>query len=563
MCSHYLLRINLQAMKFIKFLVFIYLLSGSFTGSAFTHADTLRGSNGLGRNWWDVRRYQLYVKFDTGTGNISGNNSMLFKVSATPRDSMQIDLQEPLLLDSVLLVPSIYSGRVQRVELAREGNVWWLKFPFSQLQMDSSAILMMFYHGKPQKAKNPPWDGGVTWKRDSAGLPFASVSCQGLGASIWWPCKDAQWEEPEDGMSISLEVPKGLMAISNGRQSSQAYIGDNTVTTWDVKNPINSYDVSFYIGDYVYWTDTLHGENGKLDLSYYVLRANEEKARKQFAVVKQMLHCFEHWMGPYPFYEDGYKLVEAPYLGMEHQSAIAYGNDYKMGYRGLDRSGSGHGLKWDYIIIHESGHEWFGNNVTAGDMADNWIHEGVTSYSEVLFTECLLGKEKAMKYSRGLWNLIRSDAPLIAPYGVNNEGTPDIYEKGEAVVHMLRELINDDEKFRKLLRGIGKEFHYSIVTTAMIEDYITKTTGLYLQPFFEQYLRRVDIPKLEYTITKNEISYRFNNVLAGFSLPISIISSDDSKKTLSVNVTGEWQKAKWTGGYNLKFSDNFLFHVAK
>lgn len=549
-------------MRFIKFLIFILLLAHGFVGFAYTHADTLRGSNGSGRNWWDARRYQLYVKIDTLTKSISGHNNMLVKLTAKPTDSMQIDLQEPLVMDSVFLVPSVFSGKVERVALAREGNVCWLIHPFSQVLKDTSCILMMYYHGLPKMAKSPPWDGGFTWKRDSAGVPIISVSCQGLGASVWWPCKDAQWEEPDEGMSISLEVPNGLMAISNGRQTSQVYKGDNTVTTWEVRNPINSYDVTCYIGDYVYWTDTLIGEKGRLDLSYYVLRANEQKARKQFEVVKQMLHCFEYWMGPYPFYEDGYKLVEAPYLGMEHQSAIAYGNDYKMGYRGMDRSLSGWGMKWDYIIIHESGHEWFGNNVTAADMADNWIHEGITSYSEVLFTECLLGKEKAFKYNRGLWHLIRADAPLIAPYGINNEGTGDIYEKGEAIIHMLRELINDDEKFRQLLRGIGRDFYHGIVTTAQLEEYIAKSTGLQLQPFFEQYLRRIDIPNLEYTITKNEISYRFNNVMAGFSLPITFSVPDENKK-VSVNVTGDWQKAKWPYGYNLKISDNFLIHVAK
>jgi aminopeptidase N len=387
-----------------------------------------------------------------------------------------------------------------------------------------------------------------------------AVSCQGLGASVWWPCKDAQWEEPEEGMRISMEVPAGLMAISNGRKEAQLTMGDNTITTWEVRNPINNYDVTFYIGDYVHWSDTAMGEKGKLDLDYYVLRNNEAKARKQFEVVKQMIHCFEYWMGPYPFYEDGYKLVEAPYLGMEHQSAIAYGNNYQMGYKGFDRSLSGYGMKWDYIIIHESGHEWFGNNVTARDMADNWIHEGITSYSEVLFTECLVGKEKAGKYSRGLWHNIRNDAPVVAAYGVNEEGTGDIYEKGAAVMHMIRTMTNDDEKFRKMLRGLSAEYYHGTVTTAEVEAYIGKATGLKLNAFFDQYLRTKDIPLLEYSIANNELKCRFTQVVPGFSLPLTVTGGD---KTASIQAGSEWQTIPWEGGYNVKFSNDFLIKVKK
>eukprot|EP01030_Chromulinospumella_sphaerica_P034496 gene34496-biopygen17451 len=268
----------------------------------------------------------------------------------------------------------------------------------------------------------------------------------------------------------------------------------------------------------------MKAEKGTLDLAFHVLDYNEDRARKQFAVVKDMIRCFEYWMGPYPFYEDGYKLVESPYLGMEHQGAIAYGNKYKMGYKGMDRSWSGHGLKWDYIIIHESGHEWFGNNVTARDMADNWTHEGFTSYTEVLFTECLLGKQKAMEYSRGLWKLIRNDKPVIGDYGVNEEGSGDIYEKGAAVVHML-------------------------------ETYIIKKTGLALQPFFDQYLRNTDIPKLEYAIKNGEISYRFKDVVPGFNLPVRATAGD---KEVTLKVTGEWQSQPWSGGYDVEFSRDFL-----
>jgi len=545
-------------MKKLVFFAMVF-MGGVGVSSGYNRADTLRGSNGRYRQWWDVQRYTLSVAFDTINQSISGSTEIFFSVSASPRDTMQIDLQQPMVVDSAVLV-NRGNGVRSKIEIANDGNVWWLLHPFSRLNTSTLGSVMVYYHGSPRKAVNPPWDGGFSWKRDSLDRPWIAVSCQGLGASVWWPCKDAQWDEPDNGMKITLTTPGGLKTVSNGRQiSGSAGDGKNT-TVWEVKNPINNYDVTFYIGHYAGWTDTMKAEKGTLDLAFYVLDYNEERARKQFAVVKDMIRCFEYWMGPYPFYEDGYKLVEAPYLGMEHQGAIAYGNKYKMGYRGMDRSWTGHGLKWDYIIIHESGHEWFGNNVTARDMADNWIHEGFTSYTEVLFTECLLGKEKAMQYSRGLWKLIRNDKPVIGDYGVNEEGSGDIYEKGAAVVHMIRVLLNDDERFREVLRGINAEFYHKTITTAQLEAYIIKKIGLDLKPFFDQYLRKTDIPKLEYAIKKGEISYRFTDVVPGFSLPVKTTVDGN---TTTLNVTGEWQSQPWTGGYDVEFSRDFLMKVKK
>ncbi|NDC41078.1 MAG: M1 family peptidase, partial [Chitinophagia bacterium] len=308
---------------------------------------------------------------------------------------------------------------------------------------------------------------GISWTHDSLGNPWIAVSCQGLGASAWWPCKDAQWDEPEMGMDMQFTVkgkPGGgssrpFQLVSNGRSVGQLPDAAG-VWHWAVKNPINNYDVTFYAGDYVHWHDTLMGEKGKLDLDFWVLRANEQRARRQFAVVKPMLHCFEYWMGPYPFYEDGYKLVEAPYLGMEHQSAVAYGNKYQMGYEGFDRTGTGVGMNFDYIIVHESGHEWFGNNITAKDVADNWIQEGITTYSESLFEECLTNRETALVYTIGEWHDISNGRPLIGEYGVNNEGSRDIYDKGAAIMHMIREMTGNDDTFRNMLRGLTRSFYH-------------------------------------------------------------------------------------------------------
>jgi len=529
---------------------------------AYTHADTLRGSNGRGRDWWDVRKYDLYVKFDTAQQSISGSNRIFFTTLGTPHDSMQIDLQEPMVLDSAFLEegPGIDPVVLATVAFTKVGNVWWLKYPFSKMKGNAAYSVLLYYHGAPRKAVNPPWDGGFSWKKDSLGRPWIAVSCQGLGASVWWPCKDAQWEEPDSGMSITLETPGQLTAVSNGRMKSVGIGNGYTTSAWEVRNPINNYDVTFYIGNYEHWSDTLIGEKGLLDLDYWVLDYNKERATRQFGVVRPMIHCFEYWMGPYPFYEDGYKLVEAPYLGMEHQGAIAYGNKYKMGYKGMDRSMTGLGLSWDYIIIHESGHEWFGNNVTARDMADNWIHEGITSYSESLFTECLSGKEKGMQYSRGLWHLIRNDKPVVADYGVNEEGTSDIYEKGEAIMHMIRVMTDDDYRFRMALRGLGREFHHKIVTTAEIECYLASKTNLQLKAFFDQYLRTTNIPNLEYYIKDGQLNYRFENVVPGFTLPITVTGGD---RKMVIQPTVDWSKTAWDGGYDIGFSKDFLIKVKK
>lgn len=536
-----------------------YLLNANTT-FAYTHADTLRGSNGRGRDWWDVQKYDLNISFDTVAQTIQGYNNIYFLVTSTPCDSMQIDLQDPMVLDMALLLDNYHNADTVKIALAKEGNVWWLKWPFSKLLRGNIYEIALSYHGSPRKAINPPWDGGFSWTHDGDGKLWIAVSCQGLGASVWWPCKDAQWDEPDRGMDISLVVP-GLNAVSNGRLLRELRANDIPYySDWQVKNPINNYDVTFYIGDYVNWHDTLMGENGQLDLDFWALRENEQKARKQFAIVKEMLHCYEYWLGPYPFYDDGYKLVEAPYLGMEHQSAIAYGNHYQMGYLGYDRSNTGYGMKFDYIIVHESGHEWFGNNITAKDIADNWIHEGLTTFSESLFAECIMGKEKAQKYCRGEWHNIQNNRPIIGDYGVNNEGSGDMYDKGAAIIYMIRIMANDDEKFRMMLRGLNKEFYHQVVSTKQVEDYISNHTGLDLRAFFIQYLRTTNIPELEYSITDNNMSYRFNNVVEGFTLPITISWGN---KTIVINPASGWQSIKWKGGYNVKFSDDFLITVKK
>jgi len=537
--------------RFYSLLAFcIFTVNTTF---AFTHADTLRGSNGRGRAWWDILHYDLNVRFDTVSRSITGKNTITLRVVAQPIDSMQIDLQEPLKINNVMW------GK-KKLSFVKEGNAWWIKNDFSKWETGSDQQVTIEYSGTPRVAVNAPWDGGFTWTHDTTGKLWMAISCQGLGASIWWPCKDAQWDEPDSGMDLHYEMPTNMAVVANGRLISEEKIADNyKAWHWQVKNPINNYDATFYAGDYVHWHDTLDGEKGKLDLDFWVLRYNEERARKQFAVVKQMIHCFEYWMGPYPFYEDGYKLVDAPYLGMEHQSAVAYGNKYKMGYLGLDRSASGYGMDFDYIIVHESGHEWFGNNITSKDIADMWVHESITTYSETLFMECLLGKEKAQKYCRGERMNIENDKPIIGIYGVNEEGSEDMYDKGANMMNMIRTMTNDDEKFRMMLRGLSKEFYHQTVTTQQIEDYIATNTGLELHAFFDQYLRTANIPQVSYYLKDSVLHYKFDNTVTGLMLHIPISSGDESGV---ISPTTEWQTIPWKSE-RITINNNYLVKSKK
>ncbi len=552
--------------RFSILLILGYLLLAN-TLFAFTRQDTLRGSNGPHRSWVDVQHYELRILIDTATHSLDGSCKITAKIITRPTDSLQLDLQELMFLDSVIL-----DG--QQLNFVKEGNVWWIKHPFSKNFTDSAIAqvfeLTAYYHGKPPNAKNPPWDGGFIWTKDDEGKPWIAVACQGLGASSWWPCKDYQGDEPDNGMNLNIKVEevkkvgapnvRPMVVISNGKADTITLKDPvdgsfSYLTSFHVTNPINTYDATFYIGDYVGWTDTLMGEKGVLPLSFYCLRQHEEKARKQFSVVKQMLHCYEYWLGPYPFYEDGYKLVEAPYLGMEHQSAIAYGNGFKMGYRGMDRSGTGVGLLFDYIIVHESGHEWFGNSITAKDIADNWIHEGFTTYLETLFAECTFGKEKAFQFLEGERQNIDNDKPIIGKYGVQDDGSSDKYDKGASLIQTIRLVMSDDEKFRQLLRGLNQQFYHQTVTSSMIEAYINQKSGIDFTPIFNQYLRTVTIPKLEYYLEKKRLFYRFTNVVDGFSLPIVFKTG---KRATTVSVSSEWQDVKWKRGFGISVSDAFL-----
>jgi aminopeptidase N len=528
----------------------------------FTHQDTLRGTITPERAWWDVLRYDISIQPDFLQQSIRGSNKITFAIIQGGIRTMQIDLQKPLVIDSAV------SGG-QQLRFARvDTNAWFVYFDKLPGRAEKSkgsggdlvptADLSIYYHGNPRIAKRPPWDGGWIFTRDKLGRPWMSVACQGLGASVWYPCKDHQSDEPDSGASLSIIVPDTLVAVGNGRLVDKRSAGNGLQTyVWRVVNPINNYDIIPYIGKYDHWTSVFHGEKGKLDCSFWVLDNNMDKARKQFAEADTMLRCFEFWFGPYPFYEDGYKLVEAPHLGMEHQSAVAYGNKFANGYLGSDLSGSGWGLHFDFIIVHESGHEWFGNNITTKDLADMWVHEGFANYSETLYVTCRFGVEAGNEYNIGSRRHIRNDKPIIAHYGVNEEGSGDMYYKGGSLLHMIRQIVRSDEKFRDILRGLNRVFYHQTVTSSQVEAYISSQAGMDLSKVFDQYLRTTQIPVLEYSVKDGKLNYRWTNCIPGFNMPVRVHFNKD----LWLSPTESWQQISLPEGTENRFSVDPNFYV--
>lgn len=529
--------------KTIPVLVILLLAGNSAFGQLFqrspefTRQDTLRGSVTPERAWWDLTYYHLDVDVDIETRTISGVNTVQYKV-LEEYDRMQIDLQPPMRIDR-----AEQGGK--ELKVIREGNAWYIGLEEPQPE-GSVKELELYFSGKPREAVNAPWDGGFSWTTDHNGKPFVATSNQGIGASLWWPNKDHMYDEP-DSMLISIRVPDSLMDVSNGRLRKVEEHSDRTKTWhWYVDNPINNYGVNINIGDYVHFGEIIDGEAGDLTMDYYVLRGNKEKAIKQFADAPRTIEALEYWFGPYPFYEDGFKLVQVPYLGMEHQSSVTYGNGFRNGYLGNDLSGSGWGLKFDFIIIHESGHEWFANNITYRDVADMWIHEGFTNYSESLFLDYFYGEKAASEYVRGLRLNIANDRPVIGFYGVNYEGSSDMYYKGSNMLHTIRQVVADDSLWRATLRGLNKEFYHQTVTTQQIEAYMIQKTGIDLSKIFDQYLRDIRIPVLEYAIRNGTLQYRWMNAVKGFNMPVDITMG--KRKVRLYPEGSEWKEMQVQAG---------------
>jgi aminopeptidase N len=483
--------------------------------ATFTRADSLRGGQPAERTCYDINYYHLDVKLDVAQRAISGSN--LFRFTAT-RDftRLQFDLFANLAVQKVT-----YKGR--ELLFTREANAVFVTFP-EPIRQGTRDEFTVTYAGQPTVAKKAPWDGGFVFTQDAKGRPWVATANQGVGASIWWPNKDQQADEV-DSMLISVSVPLGLKDVSNGRlRATKKLPGGYTRYDWAVREPINNYDVALNVGDYVHFGDVYQGESGPLTLDYWVLPENLEKAKKQFgANVKPMLKSMEYWFGPYPWYKDGYKLVDAPHLGMEHQSAVAYGNKYQNGYLGQDRSGTGWGAKWDFIIIHESGHEWFGNSLTSKDIADMWVHEGFTCYSEALFVESQYGKQAGQEYLHGQRRNISNDGPIIGPYGVNKEGSGDMYDKGSNLLNMVRTWVNDDAKWRAMLRGLNKTYYHQTITGQQVIDFLSRESGLALGPLFDQYLRHSALPVLEMRMENNQLLGRWvSSVPPTFQVPVRV-----------------------------------------
>ena len=533
-------------MKHTTLIVFFFGL-GVLSAQNFTKQDTLRGSITPERAWWDLNYYDLNVKVEPSQKFISGHNVVRYKVLEEAQ-TLQIDLQEPMKINSV-------SQDGKKLKFTSDGNAHFIQLKKKQVPGDFNE-LKITYSGHPREAVRAPWDGGFSWKQDAQGNPFVATSCQGLGASVWWPNKDHMYDEV-DSMRISVTVPKDLMDVSNGQLESVEEQDDVTTYHWVVKNPINNYGVNINIGNYVHFGEIYEGEKGNLPLDYYVLPENLEKAKKQFVQTPMMLQAFEHWFGPYPFYEDGFKLVEVPYLGMEHQSSVTYGNQYENGYLGRDLSGTGWGLQFDFIIIHEAGHEWFANNITYKDIADMWVHEGFTAYSENLYLDYHFGTKAAEEYVIGTRANIQNDRPIIGPYGVNKSGSGDMYYKGANMLHTLRQLVEDDEKWRQILRNINKDFYHQTVTSEQIEQYLSDKTEKDLSAFFDQYLRTTMIPKLEYKLENGSITYRYVDIVEGFDMPIRVWEGDMEKWLFP---SAQW-KTESINGTQLKIDRNFYIET--
>ncbi len=521
----------------------------------YTHADTLRGSNGPARAWWDVQFYDLHVRVNLADSSVRGWNAMTYRVLQLSRD-MQIDLQQPLEIDSI-----VQDG--QKLTYRRDGNALFVTLQANQRAGETRAITV-WYHGKPHVGRRLPWDGGFTFSRDSLGQPWIATANEGVGASIWWPNKDYLGDEP-DSQRIAITVPDPMIDVSNGRLRSTTHNRDGTTTyEWFVTSPINNYDVTINAGQYAHFSDTLDGEAGRLTLDFWPLAYHADTAKRQFQQVIPMLHCFEHWFGPYPWYADGYKLVETPHLGMEHQSAIAYGNHFLNGYLGHDLSRTGIGLQWDFIIVHESAHEWFGNNISDQDRADMWLHESFANYAEGIYTECRLGKTAGAAYMIGARAGVRNDRPIIPAYGVNAQGSGDMYPKGGNMLLTIRTIIDDDAKWRDILRGLNTTFYHQTVTGRQVEDYLSREAGIDLSKVFAQYLTTTQIPVFEYRVQVAErgggmLSYHWANVVPGFDMPVRVNIPGLGTRTL--RPTEAWQTLEVSSPRAAELSVDERFYV--
>lgn len=513
-------------MRYVFTLLLVAVTSVGFS-QKFTLADTLRGTLSPIRTCFDVTYYDLQLKVNIEGKAIAGVNHIHLQNMAD-YDSLQLDLFANMIIDSV-----VYKD--ESLGFSRLFNAFFVRFP-ETMKAGDNAVVSVYYHGEPTAAKNAPWDGGFVWKKDGFGQPWVGVACEGTGASLWWPNKDHLSDEP-DSMRVSCTVPDGLMCVSNGELVSENKQKEGIEWVWKITYPINNYNVTLNIADYAHFGGYYQNAQGdSLKLDYYVLKENIEKAKEQFKQVPEMMDCFEEAFGPYPFYNDGYALVETPYAGMEHQGAIAYGNKYMKGYWGRYPKD----MDFDYIIIHETGHEWWGNSVSMKDAADMWIHESFCTYSESVFVECKYGYESMLEYLKSQKFMINNRTPVEGTYGLNHEGNgTDMYYKGAWMIHTFRSVLNNDSLFRNILKGIAQDFAYRTVDGEEIVNYINTKAKYNYTPFFNQYLKYADVPNLEYRWSKKNLEFRWKAEAEGFRMPVIYeTASEEQKRVLVTNK--EW-----------------------
>jgi len=515
----------------------------------FTRADSLRGMLTPARTCYDVTYEHLDVRIDPEKKFISGSNTIHFKATED-FTVMQVDLFANMNVDKITL------DNGQPASYTREFDAVFITLP-TTVKKGAMHRIQFYYSGSPKEANNPPWGGGFSWEKDKQGNPWVVVTCQGLGASVWWPNKDHQSDE-QDSLLLSITVPPGLEDVSNGKLRAKTTLPDGwTRFDWFMNYPINNYNVTVNVGKFAHFGETFYGEEGPYTLDYYVMPENLEKAKTQFAQVVPMMRCFEKFFGPYAFPKDGYKLIESPHTGMEHQSAVAYGNWYIQGYRG--RTWAPVGLKFDFIIVHESAHEWWGNSLTSSDIADMWMHESFGAYAEALYIECMWGRKESLEYINGKKANVQNDAPIIGVYNVHKRGAGDMYDKGQLVLNTLRSVIDNDPLWFEIIRGFATTNRRSIVKAEDFFDYVKAKTGTDYTYFFDQYLKRTAIPSLQVFVTQKgsdiNARYRWRADVADFKMPVKVITA--LGKYEFIYPTTEWKTTK------LSLSDPKEFKVAE
>ncbi|MET0393499.1 MAG: M1 family metallopeptidase [Chitinophagaceae bacterium] len=479
------------------------------------------------QKWWNLLHYSIAVTPDYNKQFITGTNQIEFSAIEEGK-TLRIDLAHPMVITFI---------RSKGIPVSfKKENVDFYLIHFSEvIKKGQSILLEIGFEGKPGTAKDAPNDNGWIWASDKKGRPWMTIACQGSGPGIWLPCKDVLYDEPEKGVVISITVPDTLKAIANGRLQHMLNNKNGTTTwTWKVSSPINHYNIIPYIGKYVTWNKHYQGLNGRLDCDFWVLDYHLDRGKEHFKQTDTLLKAFEHWLGPYPFYKDGYKVVETPYPGMEHQSAIAYGNGFQNGFKGKDLFGTGWGLKWDFILVHESGHEWFGNSITSSNHSDTWIHEGFTKYLETIYTDFVFGTAAGNNYATGTWKRIKNDKPILGT------GTTDQYYKASAMLHMIRQILGDS-MFRGWLRQLGRECYHQTVTTARILHSLNSFSKKDFTKVFDQYLTTTRVPVLEYYRKDTVLRYRWTDCVDHFDMAVKV-SIGQPGKTGFIYPATEWQE---------------------